>query len=285
MYTTPTLIAAAALKALNVATDTTDERDLYSRWTAVLDNLNNGGTTQLLVKPAESSLFDSASLKPDLVAYTKDAPRTAFYLELAGDLKIKSAPFLAKHYLQIERYAHVQLSQQPRRPFFYCFLANANTIEFFKFERSDSNSGRLKYMRSPTMALSGEGGTLLLQLLCAPPDQRGTHNPPLLTLPVGGRLVFEKQLGAGASATAFQCSIATGSKVVVKWFKFLAPLQCEVHYLKLLKDRLAADQYIPTLLHFDEKLLLVVISPLATKLSLSSPSCDLLRNGIWFLSL
>ena len=275
---TPTATAKAALATLDVS-GTSDETELYPRWRALLPNLNDGATAHLIVKPDRASLFDTANLRPDLVAYTKGAPETAFYVELAGDLKAKAAPFLAKDYLQIERYAATQLHQQPQRSFFYCFVANTDAIEFFKFARSDGSSPRLPYTRSQPMQLKGEGGLLLLRLLCASPAERGTQNLPLLTLPDGvlggGLLVLEKQIGQGASATAFQCRLATRQLVVAKLFKTLAPLQCEVRYLRLLRDKLACDQRIPTLLHYDEQQLLVVISPLATKLSLSPNSWEL----------
>jgi hypothetical protein len=247
------------------------EADLYPRWRAVLPALNIDGTPVVLMeKHGVASLYDETNLYPDLVAYTANSPQRPLYVELAGDLKVKQAlPFEARHYNQIRRYAAAQLDRQSLRPHFFCFLANADSIEFFKFVRSPE--GGLTFTRTEALALRGEGGHVLLHLLRTDPFVRGTRLPPPLSLPSGALIVLEEHLGAGASAFAFRGS-ADGGELVVKWFKTTEQFKCEVHHLQLLAPKLAASTRIPTVVHFAEAQRLVALSPVARKFSLRSSS-------------
>ena len=243
------------------------EAALYPRWRAVLPTLNiDGSRVVLMVKHGVASLYDETNLFPDLVAYTASSPERPLYVELAGDLKVKQRQtFEAKHYNQIRRYAAAQLDRQSLRPHFFCFLANADSIEFFKFMRGPD--GGLTFTRTEALDLRGEGGRVLVHLLRSEPRVRGTLLPPPLVLPSGTRVVLEEHLGTGASANAFR-GTADGRDLVVKWFKITEPLKCEVQHLQLLAPKLAAAIRIPTVVHVDEARRLVALSPVARKFSL-----------------
>lgn len=254
------------------------EATLYTRWENLLPTINVAGAPVVLaVKPRKNSLFDEQHLFPDLVVYTADSPRTPLHVEVAGDLKPKpGVPFEAKHYNQIQRYAAAQLDRQVLRAFFITFLANHDSIEFFKWTRG--LNGDLDFTRTDALPLRGMGGWVLMRLLSGPPLVRGTVTVPPLALPDGARVAMLEQLGEGASASVFK-GAANGREMVVKLFKTTEQLKCEVQHLQVFAAKLAGETRIPTVVGFDELQLLVALSPVALNFSLRSWSSPALTGA------
>lgn len=256
--------------------EVTNEDEPVTCWRALLPAINIPGAATLLQEThGTAPLHDSndQALFPDLVAYTASAPaRLPLYVELVGDLKKESAPpFDAESYLRLRRYADAQLKQQPLRSFFICFVAGRTSIEFFKLSRRVYGAPAIQCTQP--LPLAGSGGALLLQLLRAPASTRGTTlPPPVPPIPGVGQIVLSAQLGRGCSAVAYKGddkSEAGSQEYVVKWYSNEGDAAAEASYLKLLKTDLAGDSCIPSYIFSTDQL--VVLSPVATKLSLFDP--------------
>ena len=173
-----------------------------------------------------------ATRKPDIVGYMDGEPENDFHIAVLGDVKRRRTAdeFTKAEKGELESFLQDHLSGQTLRRRITGFLTDGKLIQFFRLS-STGHSGAVEELElegTRVFLLAEAGADLLVSLLFA--SDTNLDLPPRTIEIDNEQLVFERALGAGASAMVY-AGTYRGQEVVVKRFMDTAALHVEARML------------------------------------------------------